>query len=83
MRTIELQLPEEIPDALAKFTLAAELYEKALVSQGQAAEIAGVSRAEFLELLGRAGRSFTNISPDDLAEELDAWRQLPSRTVRP
>jgi predicted HTH domain antitoxin len=41
-------------------------YEQELVSQGRAAEIAGVSRSEFIDALGRYG-----VSPfQDTLEEL-------------
>jgi predicted HTH domain antitoxin len=40
-----------------------------LVSQGRAAEIAGLSRAEFIEALGRFGVSPFQETADELIEE--------------
>lgn len=50
-------------------------YERQQVSQGRAAEIAGLSRAEFIDALGRYG-----VSPfqDDLDELLAASHYRPA-----
>ncbi|MDD2391263.1 MAG: UPF0175 family protein [Desulfobacterales bacterium] len=58
MRTIEIQYPESIPAVLnlspetfeqeARFCLAVKLYEMGRLTSGQAAQLAGVSRAAFL-----------------------------------
>ncbi len=49
-------------------------YERELVSQGRAAEIAGVSRAEFVDALGRYG-----ITPfQDSLEDLKRAVQVPA-----
>jgi len=58
MRTIEIKYPETIPAILnlspdefeqeAKFALAVKLYEMGRLTSGQAARLAGVSRAMFL-----------------------------------
>ena len=58
MRTIEIKYPETIPAVLnlspeifeqvAKFALAVKLYEMGRLTSGQAAQMAGVSRATFL-----------------------------------
>jgi predicted HTH domain antitoxin len=45
-------------------------FAKGLVSQGKAAELAGISRWEFLEELGRRHVPAINITVDDLREEL-------------
>jgi predicted HTH domain antitoxin len=45
-------------------------YEMGTVSQGKAAEIAGLSRAAFIEALGRFGVSALQADPDELAVEL-------------
>jgi len=58
MLTIEIKYPETIPAVLnfspeafekeAKFGLAVKLYEMGRLTSGQAAQMAGVSRATFL-----------------------------------
>jgi predicted HTH domain antitoxin len=57
-----------------RIAAAVKWYERELVSQGRAAEIAGVSRAEFVEALGRYG-----ITPfQDTQEELMQAAQVPA-----
>jgi predicted HTH domain antitoxin len=57
--------PEEFTREL-RIAAAVKWYEQELVSQGRAAEIAGVSRSEFIDALGRYG-----VSPfQDTLEEL-------------
>ena len=57
-----------------RIAAAVKWYERELVSQGRAAEIAGVSRAEFVEALGRYG-----ITPfQDTLEELMQAAQVPA-----
>jgi predicted HTH domain antitoxin len=65
MTTVPVELPEETfvaarrsPDEVAremKTALAFRWYEQGLVSQGMAAQIAGVSRSEFLDTLAAFG----------------------------
>lgn len=52
-----------------KLAAAAKWYELRLVSQGRAAEIAGVSRAEFVDALARFGVSPFQYDADELLEE--------------
>jgi predicted HTH domain antitoxin len=47
-----------------------------LISQGRAAEIAGLSRAEFLDALYRAKVPACQITVEELKEELEAWQRL-------
>lgn len=48
-------------------------YERELVSQGMAAEIAGVSRAEFVDALGRYGITPFQDSLEDLMRAQESW----------
>ncbi len=52
-----------------KLAAAAKWYELKLVSQGRAAEIAGVSRAEFLDALARFGVTPFQQTADELLED--------------
>ncbi len=45
------------------------LYEAQSVSQGQAAALAGLSRAEFIDALGRAGVSPFQYTADEILQE--------------
>lgn len=83
MSNITIELPDHLSADDARLSLAIALYVERRVSQGEAAKIAGYSRATFIELLGKRGVSFTNITPDEFSEELKTWQELPSRTARP
>jgi predicted HTH domain antitoxin len=51
-----------------RIAAAVKWYEQRLVSQGRAAEIAGISRSEFIEALGRYGVSPFQDTLDELVE---------------
>jgi predicted HTH domain antitoxin len=53
--TIELTLPKsvDVSDFELKMIIAAKLYELGRLSSEQAAEVAGLSKRAFLELLGK------------------------------
>lgn len=79
MTELRLQMPERAFAALRKdpasFTdelrvAAAVLwYDRRLVSQGRAAEIAGLSRAAFIDALSRYGVTPFQVDADELIEE--------------
>lgn len=50
--------------------IAAKLYEGGTLSSGQAAELAGLSKRTFLELLGKCGVSVFITSLDDLESDI-------------
>ena len=52
-----------------RLAAAVKWYEMKLVSQGRAAEIAGLSRSEFLDELGRFGVSPFQYGADELLAE--------------
>ena len=68
MRTLEVKLPDTVD--LKEFDLlmriAAKLYEDAILSSGQAAAVAGVSKRTFIELLGKYGVSAFGETPQDI-----------------
>lgn len=53
-----------------RLVLAAKLYELGRLSLGQAAELAGRSKADFLFALAPLGVSFLNYGADELANEV-------------
>jgi len=53
-----------------RLAAAATWHEQGRVSQEVAAEIAGLSRADFLLALARLGKSSFVVDPDDLDREL-------------
>ena len=81
-KTLVLELPDDAFSALRsspeefgrelRLAAAIKWYEMERVSQGKAAEIAGLSRSEFIEALGRYGVSPIQGSPTDLESEVQA-----------
>lgn len=66
MKTLKIQVPNNVDEALVKMQIAALLFEKGVLSSGQAAEIAGVSKREFIESVGKYGVSIFGESAEDL-----------------
>ncbi len=84
MKTITIEIPEDLPPAVgasdedvareARLALAILWYDRGLISQGKGAEIAGLTRAEFIDELGRANVSAIQTSVDELREEMEQIR---------
>lgn len=72
MKIIQVNLPNEIAAEEKNLLLlfASFLYEKGKVSLGQAAEIAGVSKRTFVEVLGLQNVSVFNFSVEDLKKDV-------------
>ena len=66
MKTLTLQLPDTIDEKDVKMQLAAHLYDKGIMSSGQAANLVGISKREFIETVGQYGISIFGESIDDL-----------------
>jgi predicted HTH domain antitoxin len=71
--------PEEFARAL-RLAAAIHWYSRGRISQGRGAEIAGLSRREFLEALGRAEVDAIQLTPDELSDDVE--RDLRSRRER-
>jgi predicted HTH domain antitoxin len=71
--TVEMTIPEgvTISETELKMIVAAKLFEMGEVSSGQAAQIAGVSKREFLESVGKYGVSIFGYDSDELKRDLD------------
>jgi predicted HTH domain antitoxin len=86
MATVTVEVPESAfsalrrsPDEFAReMRIAASIqwYHQELISQGKAAEIAGLTRADFLEALFRAKVPACQITVEELKEELETWQRL-------
>lgn len=70
MKTLTLQVPDNLDEREAKTLLAAKLYEKGSLSLGQAAELAGLSKRAFMELLGNYEVSVFNYSEMELENDI-------------
>ena len=73
MRTIHINIPDDVSlkDYDFSMIIAAKLYEDKILSSGQAAEIAGLSKRAFIELLGRYGVSVFYNSISDLNSDIE------------
>ncbi|OHE56651.1 MAG: hypothetical protein A2Z47_00135 [Thermodesulfovibrio sp. RBG_19FT_COMBO_42_12] len=78
---LKLEMPEgafsalrEDPEGLARelrLTAASKWYEMGMISQEKAAEIAGLSRADFIFALAKYGVSPFQYTIEEIKEELD------------
>ncbi len=69
---ITLELPENLDMSEFDVTmmLAAKLYESGKISSGQGAEMVGLSKRAFIELLGKYGVSVFGYDFDELEKDL-------------
>ena len=72
MRTIQINIPDSVDknDNELTMIIAAKLYEDGTLSSGQAAELAGLSKRSFIEMLGKYGVSIFSTSIDDLESDI-------------
>ena len=70
MKSITLQIPDNLDEREARTMLAAKLYEKGSLSLGQAAELAGYTKRTFMEVLGSYDVSIFSYSKIELDEDL-------------
>jgi predicted HTH domain antitoxin len=83
MATVTVEVPDGAFSALRRspeefaremrIAAAIQWYHQALISQGKAAEIAGLTRAEFLDALFRAKVPASQVTVEELKEELESW----------
>lgn len=70
MKTLTLQIPDDLDEREAKMLLAAKLYEKGSLSLGQAADLVGYSKRTFMELLGNYEVSVFDYSEAELEKDI-------------
>ncbi|NJL91377.1 MAG: UPF0175 family protein [Coleofasciculaceae cyanobacterium SM2_1_6] len=80
MKNLSIQLPETVFSALRRspdefvqemrIAAAVKWYELGEISQNKAAEIAGISRSEFINVLSRYKVDFMQYTAQELAEEM-------------
>lgn len=66
MKTLTLNIPDSVDEMEVKMQLAAHLFEKGIMSSGQAADLAGVSKRVFIENVGKYGVSIFGESIEDI-----------------
>jgi predicted HTH domain antitoxin len=72
--------PEDL-DREIRLAASIHLYSRGLVSQGQGAEIAGLSRSEFIQALGRAEVPACQVTSAELTEEVEPAYQAHRQRV--
>ena len=72
MKTLTLNIPDnvELDDKEVAMLVATRLYEQGKLSLGQAAELVGLTKRTFAELLGRYNVSIFNYPATDLARDV-------------
>ena len=73
MKTLQLNIPEtmDFDDNEALMAIASRLFEKGKLSLGQAADLAGLSKRTFMEILSNYGVSIFNYSTTDLDQDIE------------
>jgi predicted HTH domain antitoxin len=73
MKTITLNMPDTVDfdDKEALMVIASRLYEKGKLTLGQAAELVGLSKRAFMEILGSYGVSVFNYPSSDLDRDVE------------
>ncbi len=85
MTTITIELPDDVFSALRRspeefaremrHAAAIQWYSQGLISQGKAAEIAGLDRTDFLFALAHAKVDAFQVTPEELKEEVELGLQ--------
>lgn len=73
MKTIQLKIPDSIEMSEHDFSMlvAGKLYEEAKLSAGQAAQMVGLSKRAFIEILGKFGSSVFSREVADLHSDIE------------
>jgi predicted HTH domain antitoxin len=81
MKTLQMEIPEaiflslkETPEQLTqeiRIAAAAKLYELGKISSGLAAQLAGMPRVSFLQILGKYGVSVFNLTSEELQQDME------------
>lgn len=72
MKTLTINIPDtlEVNDRELAMIVATRLYEQGRLSLGQAAEVAGLTKRTFAELLGSYNVSIFNFPASDLSKDV-------------
>ncbi len=71
--TLQLDVPKglELSEFDIIMNLAAKLFDRGLVSSGQAAKMVGISKRTFIEIVGNYGVSIFQYDEDEFEKELE------------
>ncbi|CAD5937683.1 UPF0175 family protein [Planktothrix agardhii] len=72
LRTLQLNFPNTIEqsDDELRLLIAAKLYENGTLTSGQSAELAGLSKREFIEVIGNYNVSVFSTLVEDLEADI-------------
>ncbi len=76
MKTITLNVPEDLEQDEAAIILASQLYQQGKVSAGQAAELVGLSKEDFIVLLSKYGVSVFSESTQDFEQDIVSLKKF-------
>jgi len=82
MKTITINLPEEVELDKVKMIIAASLFEQGIMSSGQAAELVGITRRQFLEEIGKYGVSIFGETAEDIEKLIDKTNFRISSSIK-
>ncbi|MBC7226367.1 MAG: UPF0175 family protein [Thermoflexales bacterium] len=71
-----LDVPEEQVERRLREMIAIQLFREGRISSGKAAELLGISKLEFVQLLARHGLSYFSETPGELAAEVRTLERL-------
>ncbi len=73
MKTLTLDIPDSVDfnEVEAKILLAGKLYERGKLTLGQAAQLSGLTKKAFIEMIGKYGFSIVSDSLDDLHSDIE------------
>jgi predicted HTH domain antitoxin len=71
VKTLTLTLPDAIDSREVAMLVATQLYEQGKLSLGQAAELAGLPKRTFAELLDKYNVTLFNFPVSDLARDVE------------
>ncbi len=73
MKTVTFHIPDsvELDEKDIEMLVASRLYEEGKLSLGQAAEMVGLSKRTFTELIGKYGVSIFNYPASDLSRDIE------------
>jgi len=68
MKTLTLNIPDTVDEMDVKMQLAAQLFSKGVLSSGQAADVVGITKRQFIEQVGKYGVSIFGETIEDLCK---------------
>ena len=71
--TYQINVPDtvQLSDFELTMNLAALLFDRGILSSGQAADMVGLTKRSFLEMVGKYGVSIFQYDEDEFLEEID------------